>query len=99
MAKIIFSKCLRTRGPDWANFRIWGNCSLWVVLKIPEAAHILGYLFPWLRLKINFDKKTFWATCFYGYGSTLFLTKNVLAEFWAIFLTISSGHPASGDEK
>jgi hypothetical protein len=31
-------------------------------LKITEAAHILGYLFPQLRLRTDFDKKTGWAT-------------------------------------
>jgi hypothetical protein len=43
---------------DWANFRTMGDCELWTVFfLISETAHIIGLLFPRLRICINFDKK------------------------------------------
>jgi hypothetical protein len=45
--------------PDWANFRLLGNCLLWaVILKIIEVGQNLSHFFPQEQLYINFDKRS-----------------------------------------
>jgi hypothetical protein len=54
-----------TGWPDWVNFRLLGDCFLWIVfVKIAEVAQTMGLLFP--RQKVcskKMDLANFWATC------------------------------------
>jgi hypothetical protein len=52
-----------TERPDWAYFRLLGDCFLWSgFLKIRKQPKCLGYFFPRQTLHINFDKIMGWAT-------------------------------------
>jgi hypothetical protein len=68
---------LQAGWPDWANFRLLGDCLLWVVfVKIAEIAQLIGQLFYTVKVVHYFLQKVVWATFW--------------ATFWA---TNSSGHP------
>jgi hypothetical protein len=49
--------------PDWANFRLLGDCLLWIgFLKVTEAAELFGLLITKVKFMFKSWQKTGWAT-------------------------------------
>jgi hypothetical protein len=62
--------------PNGAMFRPMNDCLLWeVTRKLRKYPTYLGYLFSWISLSINFDKKMGWATFWAIFSHTRLVLK------------------------